>query len=47
LKGDELKIAKEEYLIGSPYARFIAPYLSEKELTFAKMTKNCLGLSRN
>ena len=46
LKGEELKIAKEQYVKAYPYARLMETHLWEMELTFAKMTHNRLGFGK-
>ncbi len=46
LKGEELKMAKEQYVKAYPYARLMETHLWEMELTFAKMTHNRLGFGK-
>ena len=46
LKGEELNIAKEQYVKAYPYARLMETHLWEMELTFAKMTHNRLGFGK-
>ena len=46
LKGNQLKIAKEQYVKAYPYARIMETHLWEMELTFAKMTHNRLGFGK-
>ena len=46
LKGEELKIAKKQYLKAFPYARLMKPKLWAMRLTFIKMTHNKLGFGK-
>ena len=46
LKGNQLKIAKEQYVKAYPYARLMETHLWEMKLTFAKMTHNRLGFGK-
>ena len=46
LNGEELKIAKEQYVKAYPYASLMETHLWEMELTFAKMTHNRLGFGK-
>lgn len=46
LKGEELNIAKEQYVNAYSYARLMETHLWEMELTFAKMTHNRLGFGK-
>jgi len=46
LKGEKLKIAKEQYLKAFPYARLMKPHLWVMQLTFIKMTHNKLGFGK-
>ena len=46
LKGEELKIAKKQYLKAFPYARLMKPRLWAMSLTFIKMTHNKLGFGK-
>ena len=46
LNGEELKIAKEQYVNAHPYARNMQTYLWVMKLTFAKMTHNKLGFGK-
>ena len=46
LKGEELKIAKKQYLKVFPYARLMKPKLWAMRLTFIKMTHNKLGFGK-
>ena len=46
LKGEKLKIAKEQYLKAFPHARLMKPHLWVMELNFIKMTHNKLGFGK-
>ena len=46
LNGEELKIAKEQYVKTYPYARLMETHLWEMKLTCAKMTHNRLGFGK-
>ena len=46
LKGEDLKIAKKQYLKAFPYARLMNPQLWAMQLTFIKMTHNKLGFGK-
>ena len=46
LKGEELKIAKKQYLKAFPYARLMKLHLWVMQLTFIKMTHNQLGFGK-
>ena len=46
LKGDELKIAREQYIKVFPYAEKMRLQLWEMKLTFIKMTNNRLGFGK-
>ena len=46
LKGEELKIAKKQYLKAFPYARLMKLHLWAMQLTFIKMTHNQLGFGK-
>ena len=46
LKGEELKIAKKQYLKAFPYARLMKPQLWAMRLTFIKMTHNRLSFGK-
>ena len=46
LKGEDLKIAKKQYLKVFPYARLMKPQLWATQLTFIKMTLNKLGFGK-
>ena len=46
LKGEELKVAKKQYLKAYPYARLMEIQLWEMKLTFVKMTHNKLGFGK-
>ena len=46
LKGDDLKVAKKQYLQAVPYARLMEIHLWVMQLAFIKMTHNKLGFGK-
>ena len=46
LKGEELKIAKKQYLKAFPYARLMKLHLWAMQFTFIKRTHNQLGFGK-
>ena len=46
MKGEDLEVARKQYLKAYPYARMMNPHLWEMKLTFVKMTHNQLGFGQ-